>query len=165
MKKLIAAVFPSIAICVGSVGVSAADAQVSPRDLCNQVTEHHLNENKEAEGVRTGSINIEKFLVACREAVERDPTDPTLQFQLGRILEIIGSAKEAVFWYREATEQGHAQALRNLTKMRAEDPALDRFVRDIENSEDFGSRKECSNTGAIRLVWCLPGDRPPYRSR
>ena len=57
-QKLVATVFLSIAICVGSVGMSAAaESQASPRDLCNRLAEHPFDKSKETEGVYWDEIN------------------------------------------------------------------------------------------------------------
>ena len=120
---------------------AAAESQVSRRDLCNLLTEHPFDKNKETEGVDFGDLyyfdykrryiilrdhfeelrplRLEAALVACRQAVELKPTDPKLQFQLGRLLHFLNASyeqlalyHEALLWYRRAAAQGHASRWR-----------------------------------------------------
>jgi TPR repeat protein len=98
----------------------ADESQLSPRDLCNRLAEHPDDENKEQGGVSWNWMHADHALVACRQAAKDEPTDPKVQFQLGRVLNRLGNIEEAVCWYIKAAEQGYPQAQRNLTNVREE---------------------------------------------
>ena len=59
-------------------------------------------------------IDADRALPACRAAVEADPDNPRLLYQLGRVLGSMERSAEAARWYEEAAEFDHPVAMNNL---------------------------------------------------
>ncbi|RJG45628.1 peptidase [Mesorhizobium sp. DCY119] len=65
-------------------------------------------------GVTNGMVNVRDGLRACAFALAADLTNPRLQFQLGRVLEIAGRYDWAEHFYALAGRQQYSAALVNL---------------------------------------------------
>ena len=68
-------------------------------------------------GVTNGLVNVRDGLRACAFALAADRTNPRLQFQLGRALEIAGRYDWAEHFYTSAGDQQYSAALVNLGYM------------------------------------------------
>src|SRR5712691_8536237 len=51
---------------------------------------------------------------ACRSALKADPANPTILFRLGRALSVAKSYREAMKYYLDAADRGHAGAMNDL---------------------------------------------------
>jgi TPR repeat protein len=51
---------------------------------------------------------------ACRSALKADPANPTFMFQLGRALSLGNKRLEAIKYYLDAADRGHAGAMNDL---------------------------------------------------
>ena len=102
-------------------------------------------------GVTNGLVNVRDGLRACAFALAADRTNPRLQFQLGRALEIAGRYDWAEHFYTMAGDQQYSAALVNLGYMarvgmgRKVDynRALDYYLR----AADLGNLRARTNVG------------------
>jgi uncharacterized protein len=72
---------------------------------CDLVAAAPHDANRIAEGVINGLVNTRLAIRACTEAVTADPSNPRLQFQLGRVLDLREQWDEAEHYYIKACEQ------------------------------------------------------------
>jgi TPR repeat protein len=94
-----------------------ADNHSAVFTLCNQLAEHPSDANKKTEGVDWKNLDVEKALPACRSALEADPANPKIQYQLGRLLYRAENYADAESWSRKAAEQGYSQAQASIGTM------------------------------------------------
>src|SRR5262249_62426311 len=59
-------------------------------------------------------IDLSQAEAACRSALRADPTNPTFMFQLGRALSLGDKRREAIKYYLDAADRGHAGAMNDL---------------------------------------------------
>ena len=59
-------------------------------------------------------INPSQAESACRSALRADPANPTFMFQLGRALSLGNKRLEAIKYYLDAADRGHAGAMNDL---------------------------------------------------
>src|SRR6516225_10405906 len=62
-------------------------------------------------------INPSQAESACRSALRADPANPTFMFQLGRALSLGNKRLEAIKYYLDAADRGHAGAMNDLGGM------------------------------------------------
>jgi TPR repeat protein len=60
------------------------------------------------------AIDAAQAEAACRAALGADPANSTLKFQLGRALSLAGKAREAMKYYLDAADRGHADAINDV---------------------------------------------------
>jgi TPR repeat protein len=105
---------PSPAAAVTGPAQSAAVAPVpSPPPAtavaeCDRLAADEVDPERVAPGVKKPS---QPAIEACRRAVEIEPGNRRLAFQLGRALDVNSQAPEAFVWLRKAAEAGHAEAM------------------------------------------------------
>ena len=68
----------------------------------------------ELKALASGKIASSKIEAACRSALRADPGNPTLMFQLGRALSLGNKRLEAITYYLDAADRGHAGAMTDL---------------------------------------------------
>jgi TPR repeat protein len=61
-----------------------------------------------------GKIEPSRVEAACRSALRADPTNPSHMFQMGRALSLGNKRREAIKYYLEAADRGHAGAMNDL---------------------------------------------------
>jgi uncharacterized caspase-like protein/TPR repeat protein len=86
----------------------AAHAGATPCDL---VAADPFDPNRVGEGVINGLVNTRLAIRLCTEAVTKDPGNPRLEFQLGRVLSIREQWDEAEHYLVKAGEKGYPIAL------------------------------------------------------
>jgi Sel1 repeat len=59
-------------------------------------------------------IDLSQAEAACRSVLRADPTNPTFMFQLGRALSLGNKRREAIKYYLDAADRGHAGAMNDL---------------------------------------------------
>ena len=99
--------FPALPRPVVQVGPNAQAGATR----CDLVAADPYDGNRVAEGVINGLVNTRLAIRLCTEAVTRDPINPRLQFQLGRVLSIREQWDEAEHYLIKAGEQGYPIAL------------------------------------------------------
>jgi hypothetical protein len=81
-----------------------------------------------APGVEDDAIDVGAALRACRDALRDDPKQARFWFQLGRVLNVAGSAdqaKEALYWLNKAHEAGFTEATVRIASAYLSDQAGD----------------------------------------
>jgi len=89
----------------------AAAEDVPPAPLCDFLAAHPFDPDRFGEGVMFDRIDGERALSACEEAVEAEPDNLRLVFQLGRALARLERNDEAVPHLRRAAEAGRIAAM------------------------------------------------------
>jgi hypothetical protein len=106
----------------------------------------------EIAGVAFNRINSGQAVPACRAALEANPNDTRILFQLARALQRAGGAEpEALELYRRAVEGGHVEAMNSLASVyaRGEGAAKEEAeaVRLYRKAADAGSLAAMNNLG------------------
>jgi TPR repeat protein len=112
--KLIAPVVLAIIAQGFSADIGSAQA---PELECKQLSNTPENGAPLAvrlEALTSGKVDSSKIEVACRSALRADPGNPTLMFQLGRALSLGNKRLEAITYYLNAADRGHAGAMTDL---------------------------------------------------
>ncbi|MBO0905234.1 SEL1-like repeat protein [Jiella sonneratiae] len=96
--------------------------------LCEELAADRFDPARPAgvKGVYFEKIEADRAVPACRAAQAAHPTEPRLQFLLGRALDASGSEDEAVAWFRKAAEQGDAEGQASLGAMYSEGTGVEK---------------------------------------
>jgi TPR repeat protein len=62
-------------------------------------------------------IDATQTEAACRAALQADPVNPTVMFQLGRALVLVSKQLQAIKYYLDAADRGHAGAMNDLGRL------------------------------------------------
>ena len=98
---------------------TAAPAKQDDIARCDTLAAHPDDPQKVAgvAGVPDEGLNVERALDACLAAVEADPDEPRLNFQLGRVLRAADRDEDAAGFLAQAAAAGHPGALAYLGDM------------------------------------------------
>ncbi|MBP2234793.1 putative caspase-like protein/TPR repeat protein [Sinorhizobium kostiense] len=96
-------------------------------------------------GVTNGLVNVRDGLRACGFALAGDPTNPRLQYQFGRVLEIARRYDWAEHFYELAGEQQYSAALVNLGYM-----ARVGMGREVDYKRAFDLYMKAASLGNLR---------------
>lgn len=86
---------------------------------CDLLAADPADPRRIAPPIRSGLVNLREAARACGFALARDPDNPRLQFQFGRVLEIAGRYDWARLYYLRASRE-YSAALTNLGYMAIE---------------------------------------------
>ncbi len=78
---------------------------------CDRLASHPEDPHRVAPGLERSQIDLPKAIVACQAAVKADPTNPRLNYQLGRVLGYSGRGGEALGNRAAAVDANYPQAL------------------------------------------------------
>lgn len=93
--------------CLLTATMAAADDEVT---RCDELVSHPLDPDRVTSGVSTGDVPAEAGIAACLDAVARDPGNPRLHYQLGRVYYYDGQTAEAIPHLETAAAAGYRQA-------------------------------------------------------
>lgn len=95
--------------------VFAQEAKEKTAATCDQLASSPLDPAVPiGTGVRFDDIDAEAAIAACASAVEANPDDAKLRFQLARSYDVAEQFDKAIAEYRAAADQGYALALSSL---------------------------------------------------
>lgn len=103
-------------VSAGSVG-AVEIPKYDPTKYSNKVTGcdllagHPQDPHKVVVGIETKDMDLPAAVGACKAAVERDPTNPRLNYQLGRSLGYSGLGAQALPYREVALAAGYPQAV------------------------------------------------------
>ena len=78
---------------------------------CDQLTAHPDDPFRVAPGVERSDIDLPAAIAACELAVSRDPSNPRLRYQLGRVYGYSGQGEKGVSHREAAVAADYPQAL------------------------------------------------------
>src|SRR5207245_2897382 len=116
MRALKLTMLAFAAIEAAGLSTHIADAE-TPRVECAKLFDASNDEAPFAVGLNalaSKQIDASQAEAACRSALKADPANPTLMFQLGRALCLGSRHREAVKYYLDAADRGHAGAMNAL---------------------------------------------------
>ena len=93
----------------------AADADRIAK--CDQLAAHPDDSYRTAEGVHTLRLDVAKARAVCEEAVEDEPTNPRIKFQLGRVYRAQDLFEQAADLLESAVQDGYPAAEFELAEM------------------------------------------------
>ncbi len=88
----------------------AAGGQAQDITECDRLTAHPLDPDRITTGVSSSKVPHDEGIAACKAAVEDDPTNPRLNYQLGRVYFYSGNADLAIPHLEQAAGAGYRQA-------------------------------------------------------
>ncbi len=88
--------------------VFAADADSIAK--CDQLAAHPDDPYRTAEGVRASRLDVAQAQAVCEEALEDEPTNPRIIFQLGRVYRAQGLFEQAADFLERAVQDGYPAA-------------------------------------------------------
>ena len=115
--ELIALAFLAITVAGFSTHVGSAQ---TPELECAQLSNVPDDESPLAVGLKvlaSKKIDPSQAESACRSALRADPANPTFMFLLGRALSLGNKRLEAIKYYLDAADRGHAGAMNDLAGM------------------------------------------------
>jgi TPR repeat protein len=77
---------------------------------CDVLVSHPLDPDRITDGVSSVNVLHEEGIAACLAAVTRDPENPRLNFQLGRVYFYDGQTEKALSHLEQAADAGYRQA-------------------------------------------------------
>ncbi len=91
----------------------AAPAAAGPGDptACDRLAAHPSDPDRVAPGVAQRDIDLPAAIAACEAAVRADPSNPRLNYQLGRVLAYAGRGRESRPFRDAAVAGNYPQAL------------------------------------------------------
>lgn len=105
---------PTLLFCLAMALPSAASSQeasiIELVEECDILAAHPDDPQRMADGIADDAIVPRLAVLACEEAIERDPDDPRFTFQLGRALLAANDEKKAVESFKKAADAGYAAA-------------------------------------------------------
>ena len=114
VSKITALAFLAITVAGFSTHVGSAQ---TPDFECAQLSNVPDDGTPLAVGLNdlaSKKINPSQAESACRSALRADPANPTFMFQLGRALSLGNKRLEAIKYYLDAADRGHAGAMNDL---------------------------------------------------
>jgi len=110
---LVAVILAIIAAGISAHIVSAQTPGLECTELSN-VSDDRPPQAIDLKAPEFEKISPSQVEAACRSALKADPTNPTLMSQLGRALSLGNKHLEAIKYYLEAADRGHAGAMNDL---------------------------------------------------
>lgn len=86
-----------------------AHAAARPTE-CDRLTAHSSDPDRIAPGVSSSKMDTGLAIEACRRALEADPENPRLQYQMGRAFGTAGRGSDARPYLIAAAESGYVQS-------------------------------------------------------
>lgn len=93
------------------IAVYERDAWARTITLCDEVAAHPDDPERVANGVSRADMNVEAAISACRNALEADPDNPRLNYQLARAYGYAGRHDEGEAYRLQALRAGYPQSL------------------------------------------------------
>ena len=81
---------------------------------CDKLAAHPDDPKKLATGVSWDQLGNMEALDACSLEINRQPSNPRIQYQYGRVLDKQKLYAEAIVWYQKAAQQGYTAAQNSL---------------------------------------------------
>jgi tetratricopeptide (TPR) repeat protein len=78
---------------------------------CDRQASHPEDPFKVLPGLEQREVNLEAAIAACRADLEREPANPRLQYQLGRVLTYAGRVQEALPHLEKSAAANYPQSL------------------------------------------------------
>lgn len=103
-----------------TAGAARADAPAKPFDParysqqpteCDRLASHPEDPNRVADGRERKDIDLPKAIAACEAAVQADPKNPRLNYQLARVYGYAGQGEKSLPYRKAATDADYPQAL------------------------------------------------------
>src|SRR5882724_11841704 len=105
-------------LAIGAAAISTHVGRAQTTDLeCTQlanVPDDGAPLAADLKALASKKIDPSQAEAACRSALRADPANPTLMFQLGRVLSLSDKRREAMRYYLDAADRGHAGAMNDL---------------------------------------------------
>lgn len=102
-----------LAFVPGTATAQAPDEMI-PAPVCDMLAAHPFDPGRFGRGAPLQQIDTDRAVAACTAAVEADPGNSRLIYQLGRALEAAGQADEAQSRYTRAADTGYVPAMSSL---------------------------------------------------
>lgn len=96
---------------VAAVSTPVPTPQTNIDDQCHALAGHPEDPNLIGLGVSDAQMDTDAAISACRAAVENQPDNPTLNFQLGRALQLHGNSGESEEYLSFAAQLADAAAM------------------------------------------------------
>ena len=97
----------------GAASAQSPDEMI-PAAVCDQLAAHPFDPGRFGRGTALAQIDADRAVGACAAAVEADPGNSRLIFQLARALEAAGQTDEAQARYTRAADTGYVPAMSSL---------------------------------------------------
>lgn len=96
-----------------SPGPVSPAATATATTECDALAAHPEDPERpdDVRGVADDALNAEGAVAACRKALDAEPDDPRIKFQLARALLFLGQAEESIELLIAAAEDGHGASL------------------------------------------------------
>jgi len=118
---------------------------------CDRLASHPEDPDIITTGVSSSKVDVPKAIAACTTAVEKDPANARLRYQLARVLAYGGDSKRATEEMKRAADGGHRQAQfvygLFVDRGRADAPT------DICVAEDYWLKAARAGRQAARLIY------------
>lgn len=88
---------------------------------CDRLAAHPNDSERVTDGIARPDIDLEAAASACREAIEQDPDNPRLNYQLARVYGYSGRHEESDPYRIKALNAGYPQSLFVIGYIRLED--------------------------------------------
>lgn len=96
------------------VAMAQLPEETIPAPVCDMLAAHPFDPGRFGRGTTLHQIDADRAVAACAAAVEADPGNSRLIYQLGRALEAAGQADEAQARYTRAADTGYVPAMSSL---------------------------------------------------
>ncbi len=109
-----------------TVATAQSPDEMIPAPVCDMLAAHPFDPGRVGRGTVLHQIDADRAVAACSAAVEADPGNPRLIYQLGRALDAAGQIDEAQARYTRAADTGYVPAMNSLatTMLYRENAAL-----------------------------------------
>ncbi|HRX90891.1 MAG TPA: tetratricopeptide repeat protein, partial [Steroidobacteraceae bacterium] len=118
---------------------------------CDRLASHPEDPDSVAPGVPSSKVDVPKAVAACLAAVEHEPANARLRYQLARVLAYDGDSKRATAEMKRSADDGHRQAQfvygLFVDRGRADAPT------DICVAEDYWFRAARAGRQAARVIY------------
>ena len=129
-------------------GVAEAPPEAAaPEHECDRLAAFPGDPGRVGDGVAFNEIMATDAIRACRTAVTDFPGTPRFIFQLGRALHSAGNVADALSWYRQAADLGHAAAKSNLGYVYANGAGVER-----DDTAAFGWYRQAAEAGVVTAM-------------
>ena len=119
---------------------------------CDVLASHPLDPDRITDGVSSSNVFREEAIAACRAAVTRDPENPRLNYQLGRVYFYDGQVEKALPHLEQAAGAGYRQAQFVLGYLL--DSGLGGVEKNICQTEDLWAR--AARSGRLAALVSYP---------
>jgi TPR repeat protein len=111
---LIASAF--LAVAAGFVSTHVGNAQTPALDCArvSKLLDDGISLAVAVQAPAVKKIEPSQAEAACRQAMQADPVNPTVMFQLARALILASKQLQAIKYYLDAADRGHAGAMKDL---------------------------------------------------